>query len=201
MSYPGRSLGKESYPSAEMQLVYYTAPANWTLKQIWTWSSLHCMPKGNNFSLNVMSQVRILEQTARKTLRHKKVIRDRSWNFQLCLWLYTAGHIRNHFLGRCQSGRKIDFVHCLPSFQNQLELETVVRQDNFLQGCVKSFGMFWYVLVCHMCIVWPKQFKPLTVVDSIVVVSALTYTLLHLMCDLKAAQMIAQHSLICEFML
>ena len=31
MSYPGHTLG-ESYPSAEMQLVYSTAPVNWSKK-------------------------------------------------------------------------------------------------------------------------------------------------------------------------
>ena len=30
MSYPGHSLGRGSYPSAEMQSVYSTTPANWT---------------------------------------------------------------------------------------------------------------------------------------------------------------------------
>ena len=32
VSYPGHSLGKGSYPSAEMQLMYYTAPADWAKK-------------------------------------------------------------------------------------------------------------------------------------------------------------------------
>ena len=52
---------------------------------------------------------------------------------------------------------------------------------------------------------WPNQFKPWsvsTVVDSIVVVGALTCcALFHSVCDLKASQMNMQSSLIRGFML
>ena len=33
VSYPRHSLGQRSYPSAEMQLVYSTAPANWAIRK------------------------------------------------------------------------------------------------------------------------------------------------------------------------
>ena len=70
-------------------------------------------------------------------------------------------------------------------------------------GWVKSFAIFWlYMLICSMYIIWPKQFKVLTVVSSIVVIGALTYcALLHYIYNLKAAQMNVQHSLILELML
>ena len=34
VSYPGHSLGRGSYPSAEVQSVYSTAPANWANKRL-----------------------------------------------------------------------------------------------------------------------------------------------------------------------
>ena len=56
-----------------------------------------------------------------------------------------------------------------------------------------------------MYILWQKQFKPwkvLTVVGSIVVVSAVTYCALsHSECDLNTAQMNVLHSLFQELML
>ena len=71
-------------------------------------------------------------------------------------------------------------------------------------GWVKSFTIFWYVLVCDAYIMWLKQFKSLKVpivVGSIVLVSALTYcALLHFMFDLKASQINEQHSLIQKLM-
>ena len=64
----------------------------------------------------------------------------------------------------------------------------------------QRFAIFWYVLICCMYIMWPKQFKywkAPSVDGSIVVVCALLCT----MYDLKAAQMNMQHCLIQKFML
>ena len=60
------------------------------------------------------------------------------------------------------------------------------------------------MLVSGVYITWPKQmklWKVSGVVDSIVVVGVLTYALLHFMCDLKAAQLKVQCSLMKELML
>ena len=58
---------------------------------------------------------------------------------------------------------------------------------------IKSFAIFWYMLVCGVYITWLEQFKPLwvhAVVGNIVIVGALTqYALLHFVVNLKAAEM------------
>ena len=65
--------------------------------------------------------------------------------------------------------------------------------------------VFWYILVCGTCNMWTKQFKPWevpVVVGSIVVVGALARcALLRFTCDLKAAHMNVQMSLIRELLL
>ena len=74
----------------------------------------------------------------------------------------------------------------------------------YIQGWVKSFAIFWYVLSYGTYITWLKQFKlwkKPTVVSSIVVVGALTCCVLpHSVSDLTATQMNIQHSLILELM-
>ena len=39
VSYPGHLLG-ESYPSAEVQSVYFTAPAEWAIKRVWIYNKV-----------------------------------------------------------------------------------------------------------------------------------------------------------------
>ena len=49
MSYPGHSMG-ESYPSAEMQSVYFTAPAKWAEENLWYRKEKESNPeKGNSY--------------------------------------------------------------------------------------------------------------------------------------------------------
>ena len=82
--------------------------------------------------------------------------------------------------------------------------EIVKRKEDWIKNIKVSqyFAVFWYVLVCSTCLMWPKSFKPgklHTVVDSFVVVGALTRcALLHSVYALKAARMNVQHSLIQE---
>ena len=69
------------------------------------------------------------------------------------------------------------------------------------EGESKVLQYLGKVLACSMYIMWPKQCKLLTVVGSIVIVGTLILcALLHCVCvcvcDLKAAQMNVQHSLI-----
>ena len=66
---------------------------------------------------------------------------------------------------------------------------------------VKRFEIFCYMLVCGMRLKQFKLWKVLAVVGSIMVVDVLTcHALLRSICDLKAAQMNMQHSLIWEIM-
>ena len=70
------------------------------------------------------------------------------------------------------------------------------------RSIVKSFAIFWCILICNMYITWMKLWKVYTIVDSIEVFGVLTCcALLHSMYDLKAAQMNMQCSLIWELML
>ena len=63
--------------------------------------------------------------------------------------------------------------------------------------------LYLYLLVCSVYVTWLKQcklWKKSAVVDSIVEVSALTYSALpYYLCNLKAVQMNVQHSLFREF--
>ena len=53
---------------------------------------------------------------------------------------------------------------------------------------VKSFGIFWYLLVCTIYITWPKLWEVTTVVDNIMINGTLTHCVpLYSVCDLKAA--------------
>ena len=58
---------------------------------------------------------------------------------------------------------------------------------------VKSFAIFWYVIVRNMYIIWQKQFKlwkiPVMIGSIMVVVMLICYALLHFMWDLKAIKM------------
>ena len=67
-----------------------------------------------------------------------------------------------------------------------------------VQEWIKSFAIFWYILVFGGYIMVPKLFKlwkRSAMVGSIVVVGVLIYfVLLHLVCDLKAAQMNVEQS-------
>ena len=66
---------------------------------------------------------------------------------------------------------------------------------------IKSFAIFWWVLVCSFYIMWPKSFKlwkVITVIDGVMVVGVLTCCA---QCDLKAILMIIQWSLMQEPML
>ena len=42
LSYAGQSWGRGSYPCAEMQSVYFTAPADWTINQLINQSNRYC---------------------------------------------------------------------------------------------------------------------------------------------------------------
>ena len=53
-------------------------------------------------------------------------------------------------------------------------LDLIFLIQLFLLECIISFVIFWYMLVCSMYILWPKPWKVPAVVDSIVVVGALT---------------------------
>ena len=47
-----------------------------------------------------------------------------------------------------------------------------------LLGWIKSFAIFWYFLVCGVCVTWPKHFEPRKMparVGSIVILDALTH--------------------------
>ena len=76
------------------------------------------------------------------------------------------------------------------------------EQQQQILSWVKSFVIFWYMLVCSMYIKWLKQFKlwkVLTAIGSIVVAGVLTsHALLHFVYDLKAALMNVQHCLILQ---
>ena len=69
---------------------------------------------------------------------------------------------------------------------------------------IKCFAKILYILVCGSYMTWAKEDHGMVPsADSIImVVGALEHcTLLHSLCNLKAAQMSVQHSLICELML
>ena len=74
-----------------------------------------------------------------------------------------------------------------------------------LIGWIKSFTIFWYMLVSSMHIMQPKQFKSQklsAMIGSIMVVGAVTCCVfLHSMCNLKATKMNVQYSLIHKLML
>ena len=84
-----------------------------------------------------------------------------------------------------------------------LKFFKILHTEN-LKG-VKSFAIFWYMLVCGTYIMWPKQFKLWERLDmdgSFMKIGALTHrTLFHSMYDLIAAQMIVQCNLIQELIL
>ena len=81
-------------------------------------------------------------------------------------------------------------------------LQWLICNKTWPSQSIKTFALFWYMLVCSAYIMWPNQFKVHTVVGSIVVVGVLACCEMFLsMCDLKAAQMNMQCSLIWELML
>ena len=97
---------------------------------------------------------------------------------------------------------------CIKSSQPNIYLIVLTKfyyLSLVILGWVKSFAIFWNILVCGVYIWWSKQFKPwkiLTVVVSIMVDAALTYSaLLYFMYDLKIAQMNIQYTLIQELIL
>ena len=76
-------------------------------------------------------------------------------------------------------------------------------RKNIILRWIKCSAIFWYALVYGMYITWSEPFelwKVLAVVRRIKIICVLTCALLHSKCNLKAAQMNVQHSLIRELM-
>ena len=91
-----------------------------------------------------------------------------------------------------------------PSAEMLLAYSTASANWAYIQRWVKSFIIFWYVLVCNMYIRWLKNFKPWelpAVVTGILVVVLIHWVLLYSICNLKATQMNVEHNLIQKVML
>ena len=110
--------------------------------------------------------------------------------------VYTVLFLKNSFL----------LIHALNEIMitppKKSHFTKEVHSITILLRWVKSFAIFWYVVVFSVYIMWLKQLKlwcVLSVVGSIVVVSASTRcTLFSFVCDLKVALMNMKYGLIQE---